>query len=119
MTARRRRILFAGFVARMGEEHRRKRAILGELVGSKGYTGGLEKEESMGGLKSDLEESGIKSDGCGTEKRRKPANGPDWPRTEGRPSCRGNGGGRSTTSVRHVKVVTATRATYTLSLIHI
>ena len=37
---RKRRILFAGFVARMGEERLPQRVMLGELVGGKGYSGG-------------------------------------------------------------------------------
>ena len=41
---RKRRILFAGFVARMGEERLPQRVMYGELVGSKGYSGGQEKD---------------------------------------------------------------------------
>ena len=37
---RKRRILFAGFVARMGEERLPQRVMLGELVRGKGYSGG-------------------------------------------------------------------------------
>ena len=40
---RKRRILFAGFVACMGEERLPQRVIFGELVGGKGYSGGQEK----------------------------------------------------------------------------
>ena len=40
---RKRRILFAGFVARRGEE-RLPQVIFGELVGGKGYSGGQEKD---------------------------------------------------------------------------
>ena len=40
---RKRRILFAGFVARMGEGRPPQRVMFGELVGSKGYSGGQEK----------------------------------------------------------------------------
>ena len=39
-----RRILFAGFVARMGEERLPQRVMFGELVGGKGYSGGQEKD---------------------------------------------------------------------------
>ena len=38
------RILFAGFVARMGEERLPQRVMFGELVDGKGYSGGQEKE---------------------------------------------------------------------------
>ena len=38
-----RRILFAGFVARMGEERLPQRVMFGEFVGGKGYSGGQEK----------------------------------------------------------------------------
>ena len=41
---RRRRILFADFVARMGEERLPQRVMFGELVGGKGYSGGQEKD---------------------------------------------------------------------------
>ena len=41
-TVRRRKILFAGFVARMGEERLPRRVIFGEMLGGKGYSGGLE-----------------------------------------------------------------------------
>ena len=43
-TARRRRILFAGFVARMGEERLPRRVMFGEMVGGKGYFFGQEKD---------------------------------------------------------------------------
>ena len=39
-TVRKRRILFAGFVARMGNERLPKRMMFGELEGGKGYVGG-------------------------------------------------------------------------------
>ena len=39
---RKRRILFAGFVARMEEERLPQRVMFGELVGGKGYSGGEE-----------------------------------------------------------------------------
>ena len=41
---RKRRILFAGFVARMGEERLPQRVMFGEFVGGKGYSGGQEKD---------------------------------------------------------------------------
>ena len=41
---RKRRILFAGFVARTGEERRPQRVMFGELVGGKGYSGGQVKD---------------------------------------------------------------------------
>ena len=41
---RKRRILFARFVARMGEERVPRRVMFGELVGGKGYSGGQEKD---------------------------------------------------------------------------
>ena len=39
----RKRMMFAGFVARMGEERLPQRGLFGELVGGKGYSGGQEK----------------------------------------------------------------------------
>ena len=42
-TVRKRRILFAGFVARMGNERLPKRVMFGELEGGKGYMGGQEQ----------------------------------------------------------------------------
>ena len=38
-TVRRRRILFAGFVARTGEERLSRRVMFGEMLGGKGYSG--------------------------------------------------------------------------------
>ena len=43
-TVRRRRMLFAGFVARMGEERLPRRVMFGEMVGGKGYFFGQEKD---------------------------------------------------------------------------
>ena len=43
-TVRKRRILFAGFVARMGNERLPKRVMFGELEGGKGYVGGQEQD---------------------------------------------------------------------------
>ena len=50
---RKRRILFAGFVARMGEDRLPQRVMFGELVGGKGYSGGQEKDW-MAHLKKDM-----------------------------------------------------------------
>ena len=50
---RKRRILFAGFVTRMGEERLPQRVKFGELVGGKGYSGGQEKDW-MVHLKKDM-----------------------------------------------------------------
>ena len=41
---RKRRILFAGFVGRMGEERLPQRVVFGQLVGGKGYSGGQKKD---------------------------------------------------------------------------
>ena len=41
-TVRRRRTLFAGFVARMGEERLSRRVMFGEMFEGKGYSGGQE-----------------------------------------------------------------------------
>ena len=40
-TVNRQRIVFAGFVARMGEERRPRRVMFEEMFGGKGYSGGL------------------------------------------------------------------------------
>ena len=60
-TVRRRRILFAGFVARMGEE-RLPRVMFVEMLGGKGYSGGQEWER-MKDLEGDLKAFGIKFEG--------------------------------------------------------
>ena len=60
---RKRRILFAGFVARMGEERLPQRVMFGELVGGKGYSGGQEKDW-MVHLKEDMSVFGMKFEGC-------------------------------------------------------
>ena len=52
-TVRKRRILFAGFVARMGNVRLHKRVMFGELEGGKGYVGGQE-QDWMGCLEHDL-----------------------------------------------------------------
>ena len=59
---RKRRILFAGFVARMGEERLPQRVMFGELVGGKGYSGGQEKDWLVH-LKEDISFFGIKFEG--------------------------------------------------------
>ena len=41
-TVRRRRIMFAGFIARMGEERLPRRVMFGEMLEGKGYSGGQE-----------------------------------------------------------------------------
>ena len=43
-TVRRRKILFAGFVARIGEERVPSRVMFGETIGGKGYSFGQEKD---------------------------------------------------------------------------
>ena len=59
---RKRRILFAGFVARMGEERLPQRVMFGELVGGKGYSGGQEKNWLVH-LKEDMSVFGMKFEG--------------------------------------------------------
>ena len=59
---RKRRILFAGFVARMGEERLPQRVMFGELVGGKGYSGGQEKDW-MAHMKEDMSVFGTKFEG--------------------------------------------------------
>ena len=61
-TVRRRRILFAGFVARMGEEHVPWRVMFGELVGGEGYSRGQESDW-MVHLKENIMEFGTKFEG--------------------------------------------------------
>ena len=56
---RRRRILFAGFVARLGEESLPKRVMFGGMFGGKGYAGG-QVWDWMKDLEEDLEAFGIK-----------------------------------------------------------
>ena len=56
------RKLFSGFVTRMGEERLPKRAMFGEMVGGKGYSGGQEWDW-MRYLEEDLKEFGIKLEG--------------------------------------------------------
>ena len=59
---RKRRILFAGFVARMGEGRLPQRVIFGDFVGGKGYSGGQEKDW-MAHLKKDMSVFGLKFKG--------------------------------------------------------
>ena len=56
---RKRRILFAGFVVRMGEERLLQRVMFGKLVGGKGYSGGQEKDWRAH-LKEDMSVFGMK-----------------------------------------------------------
>ena len=60
-TSRRRRILFAGFVARMEDTRLPKCVIFGEMVGGAGCVGGQEKEW-MGCFLDDLRAFGINAD---------------------------------------------------------
>ena len=59
---RKRRILFAGFVARMGERRLPQRVMFRELVGGKGYSGGQEKDW-IAHLKEDMSVFGMKFEG--------------------------------------------------------
>ena len=59
---RKRRILFAGFVARMGEELLPQRVMFGKLVGGKGYSGGQEKDWLVH-LKENMSVFGVKLNG--------------------------------------------------------
>ena len=61
-TVRKRRILFAGFVARMGEERLPRRMMPGDLVGRKGYSGRQEKG-LMVCLEECMTECGMKTTG--------------------------------------------------------
>ena len=61
-TLRRRRIWFAGFVARMGEERLPRRVKSGEMLGGRGYCGGQEWDW-MKDLEEDLKAFGIKFEG--------------------------------------------------------
>ena len=60
-TLRRRRILFAGFVARMEDTKLPKCVMFGELVGGAGFVGSQEKER-MGCFLDDLRAFGINTD---------------------------------------------------------
>ena len=59
---RKRRILFAGIVARMGEEGQLQRVIFGGVVGGKGYTG-RHKKDWIDYLKEDMSVFGKKLKG--------------------------------------------------------
>ena len=59
---RKRRILFAGFVARTREVCLPQRVMFGELVGGNGYSGGQEKDWMMH-LKEDMSSFGMKFEG--------------------------------------------------------
>ena len=60
---RKRRILFAGFVARsMGEERLPRRVMFGELVGGNGYSGGQQKDWLVH-LQEDMSVFGMKFEG--------------------------------------------------------
>ena len=54
-TVRRQRMLFAGFVARMGEERLPRRVMFGELAGGKGHAGEQDKDW-MVALEEDMRE---------------------------------------------------------------
>ena len=56
---RKRRVLFAGFVARVREERLPQRVMFGELVGGTGYSGGQEKDWLVH-LKGDMSIFGMK-----------------------------------------------------------
>ena len=60
-TIRRRRVLFAGFVARMEDTRLPKCVVFGQLVGGAGCMGGQEKEW-MGCFLDDLRAFGINAD---------------------------------------------------------
>ena len=59
---RKRRILFAGFVARKEQKRLPQRVMFGELVGDKGYSGGQEKDW-MAHLKEDMLVFGMNFEG--------------------------------------------------------
>ena len=59
---RKRRILFAGFVARMGEKRLPQRVMFGEFVGGKGYSEGQEKDW-VDHLKENMPVFGMKFEG--------------------------------------------------------
>ena len=116
---RKRRILFAGFVGRMGEELLPQRMVFWELVGGKGYSGGQEKD-GLAHLEEDKSVFGMNSKGgerlLRTEKAgrwfRRVEKGAElfmrkWPKTERRKAAEptnsqagflGNGRGASSES---------------------
>ena len=73
---RKRRILFEGFVARMGEERLPQRVMFGELVGDKSYSGEQQKDW-MVHLKEDMSAFGIKFEGWRNAAHGRPADGLD------------------------------------------
>ena len=54
--------MFAGFVARMGEERLPRRVMFREMLGGKGYSGGQEWDW-MENFEEDLQAFGIKFEG--------------------------------------------------------
>ena len=54
--------MFAGFVARMGEERLPRRVMFGEMLGGKGYHG-VQEWDWMKDLDEDLKAFGIKFEG--------------------------------------------------------
>ena len=60
---RKRRILFAGFVARMGEERLPQRVTFGDLVGGKSFSGRQEEKDLMVHPKEEMLASGMKFEG--------------------------------------------------------
>ena len=62
-TVRRRRILSADFVARMGEERLPRRVVFGEILGVKAILRGGQDWDWMKDLEEDLEAFGIKFEG--------------------------------------------------------
>ena len=81
-------MLFAEFVARMGEERLPQRVMFGELVRGKGYSGRQEKN-SLAHLKEDVSVLGTSSKG-GKRLLTRPADGFDEYRRKPSCSC-GNG----------------------------
>ena len=80
---RKRRMLFAGFVALMGEERLPQRVMFGQFLGGEAYTGGQEKDW-IDHLKEDMSAFGMKFEGL-----RKTAQKVDrwFRRVEEEPSC--------------------------------
>ena len=72
---RKRRILFAGFVARIEEERLPQRVMFWELVGAKGYSRGQEKDW-LAHLMDNMSVFGMNSKG-GQRLLRRPAYGLD------------------------------------------
>ena len=70
-----RRILFAGFVARIEDERLLRRVMFGELVGGRSFSGGL-KKDWMAHVKEDMSVFGMKFEGWRKAAQR-PADGFD------------------------------------------